>query len=390
MTFFLLYSSTAFLYVAKVSVVNKVTKYLDKDKNKKLNVTTERQGVMNISEYSRKYNLSDGYSIFAVGIITILVGLAIPIVFLISIIFSLTMACLTWWRLKKRRKSLFHGLVGAILVFVVFWMTDRYGQWSFPESFFRYRSLFYISASFFLIIYLAFVIRNDIKACISLDEKPLPENWWRGWVFFFSIFTGGILLTIGLNYGAKQIGLCKFPPAYYLFSPDIEPKEGIATGLISRNDFDCKFLGNTIPSRFESPIKNILPISFKESYSHDLFGDYLRESRHLFVDQYIWVTNDKVTEMDVQIAMEFESRYQDEILIPNIHLPKIRGANYQVIKCYDEFEPSCEAVIGFEHILTKFRIVTGSDTTLDVLQEIVDLVVLKTGKRLLVIDQNLP
>jgi hypothetical protein len=220
-----------------------------------------------------------------------------------------------------------------------------------------------------------------------LDEKPLPENWWRGWVFFFSIFTGGILLTIGLNYGAKQIGLCKFPPAYYLFSPDIEPKEGIATGLISRNDFDCNFLGNTIPSRFESPIKDILPISFKESYSHYMFGDYLRKDVRLIVDHSIWVTNNKVTEKDVQIAMEFESRYQGETLISNIHLPKIPGANYQLIKCYEQIGPSCEVAIGFEYILTKFRISTYSGT---VLQEVVDLVVLKTGKRLLAIDQNLP
>lgn len=345
---------------------------------------------MDISAYSREHNLSSGHSIFAVGIITIIVGQALSIGIIISIVFPLTMACLTWWRLKKRSKSLLHAFIGVILVFIVFWVRDRHGQWSYPESFFIYRSLFYIPTSFFLSMYLAFIIQNDIKAFISSNEKPLSENWWRGWALFASIFVCGILLMIGLNYGAEQIGLCKFPPAYYLLSPDVEPKEGIAVGLISRNDFDCKFLGNTIPSRFESPIKNILPISFKESYSHDLFGDYLRESRHLFVNQYIWVTNDKVTEMDVQIAMEFENRYQDGVLIPNIHLPKIPGANYQIIKCYDQFELSCEVAIGFEHILTKFWISIYNGATLDTLQEIVDLVVLKTGKRLLIIDQNLP
>lgn len=345
---------------------------------------------MDISEYSREHDLSDGYSILGVGIITSMVGLAFSIGFLLSILLPLIMACLTWRRLKKSRKILFHAFIGVILVFVVFWVGDRYGQRSQPESLYIYRSLFYIFISFFLSSYLAFVIQNDIKAFISLGERPLPKTWWIGWALFISIFTCGIILTIGINYGAMQIEFCKLPPAYYLLSPDIEPKEGIATGLISRNDFDCKFFGNSIPSNYENPIKNIIPISFRDSYSHYLFGDYLREDGVLFVDHYIWVTNNKVTEMDVQIAMEFENRYQDEILIPNIHLPKISGANYQVIKCYDEFGPSCEAVIGFERILTKFRIATGSDTTLDVLQEIVDLVVLKTGRRLVVIDQNLP
>lgn len=345
---------------------------------------------MDVSAYSREHNLSDGYSIVAVGLITIIVGLAIFIGFFISIIFPLTMACLTWWRLKKRSKSLLHAFIGVLLVFLVFWVGDRYGQRSLPESFYIYLSLFYISTSFFINFYLAFVIQNDIKAFISSNEKPLPENWWRGWALFSLIFTCGILLTIGLNYGAKQIGFCKFPPAYYLLSPDVEPKEGIATALISRNDFDCKFLGNSIPSSFESPIKDILPVSFKESYSHYMFGDYLRKDVRLIVDHSIWVTNNKITEEDVQIAMEFESRYQGGTLISNIHLPKIPGANYQLIKCYEQIEPSCEVAIGFEHILTKFRIVTYSSTTLDVLQEVVDIVVLKTGKRLLIIDQNLP
>ncbi len=345
---------------------------------------------MDSSEYNREHNLSDGYSILGVGIITSIVGLVLSIGVILSILLPLTMACLTWWRLKKKSKSLFHAYIGVLLVFAVLWVGDPYGQRSIPESFFYVFTSFYIFTSFFLSIYLAFIIQNDIKAFISLGERPLPKKWWVGWALFISIFTCGILLKIGINYGAKQIGFCKLPPAYYLLSPDVEPKEGIATGLISRNDFDCNFFGNTIPSKFESPIKDILPISFKESYSHDLFGDYLRENSVLFVDHYIWVTNGKVEETDVKIAMEFKSRHQDEILIENIQLPKIPGANYQIIKCYEKFRPSCEAVIGFEHILTKFWISTYNGATLDTLQEIVDLVVLKTGKRLLIIDQNLP
>jgi hypothetical protein len=225
---------------------------------------------------------------------------------------------------------------------------------------------------------------------MSRGKQFLPANRWRGWFLFISILLGGILLGNGLNYGARLLGLCKFPPAYELFVPDVEPKEGVAVGLISSYDFGCKwYKKSSLHGEFESLFPGKFQRPFEQEYHRTFSGEYEQVDNEISVEQSIWVMKDEVTELDTQAAFDL---YGGLFNSPETHMQinKIPVARFQKIYCSKAFGFNCAIVIGFNRTLTSIHFFGFDNMTREAFEEVVNIAIGKTSQRLVLIDANLP
>jgi hypothetical protein len=279
-------------------------------------------------------------------------------------------AFLNWWRMKKWGKAVFFLVTNIFANLLISWTEYKGGITPTDHAL----STQIIFARLFIHIafagLLALMISVDIQRFKEEGRAPASVKWQVIFVFWAILVIANLGIWVALDYGAREIGICRFPRFQdVIYQKEFEQRTGLATLVLGRNDFNCDWIWD---------IEVVEPFHENGYYLY-LVGDLNNKQKSSFWASELIFEYEKVTtENFSEIVQGFTGLDGSEYLVKVEDL----NARYSKVECarYSDFT-ICNLILGYQNVISRLEL-TFSGLSDEQINELIQSVVSTNSQRI--------
>jgi hypothetical protein len=319
-------------------------------------------------------------------------GAYLPLfLFAVPVVGLFVLPITNWIKMGRIRKAIIHAVYCVVLLLLLGWLSDQQGIFAITT---KWRKVYFWAITSILTlapIYMLIINWLDIRAYNSAGKETVVISSWTWFRYTAIILAGWVLISSGLNLGARLAGQCKFPVLYEVFGKREIPSQGLEAGLISPYDFHCGWTANHFVTGNDDPVElskaQALPLHNAyyrglEEYdpsSNSIQGSYIFE-------QYIWFDESGITDDKINVILEFEDIRPSQAIPTQGVLDQFHGPRLQYAKCNHDALMRCSITFVYRQTVTKLYFYTLYDPSSDAVNEILIPELSKINERMLTLD----
>lgn len=263
----------------------------------------------------------------------------------IVVLLGTPFAFLNWWRMKKKRKAAFFLVANIFVNWLTSWTEYTNGITDTDHTLFTQILLANLLIQIAFIGILVLMMSIDIRRFKKEGQVSASVKWQVIFVFWAFLAVAHFGIWAALDYGAREMGLCRFPRFQdVIYQKEFEQRTGLATLVLGRNDFSCDWVWD-IESLEPTAPNGIWLLLINETNSMD--EPMLTVSQSIF--QYEKVTPDEFSKITEKARQLDYSEYPIEIKDPNAQFSNIHCAKSNIYTF-------CNLLFGYQNIITEIRL----------------------------------
>ncbi len=287
-----------------------------------------------------------------------------------SLLVGTLFAYLNWWRMNKKKKAIYFLFINIFINWITSWVNFKGGTTSadYKLSIPIFFTSFIITITFIGI--LALITSSDIRLFEKEAQEPASVKWQIIFVFWAILISSNLGIWAGLDYIARDTGLCHFPRFRdVMYQQEITQRTGLATLVLRQTDFSCDWVWD-IESLEPTTPNGIWLHLINETNSMD--EPMLTASERIY--QYKKVTQDEFSKITNKASKLNYSEYPVEIKDPNAQFSNIHCAKSNKFTF-------CNLYFGYQTIITGTEL-TFSGFTDEQINTLIRLIVSTNSQRI--------